>query len=690
MLFKSRKFLLWLVSVMSVLGMYLVVTSLSERPEIEFDRAEDFSDEEDKFKGEIGRIGETGVVGMQNPIFVHRNKDGEVDRVLGFEELLHEEGDLWDIKKPYMNIFRRSFKCYLTADMGNVLLEPDTRQPSPKEATLMDNVVVHILPEPGSDMKESKIYLDDIFFVSERSLFSTEGPIRFVSERAEMLGRGMELIYNREADEIEFLRIIHLERLNLKQSSKTSLFGETPSEQKEVSSDKESWSTEAAISQKAGNYRCIFRKNVVIDTAEEIIFADEIIINDIFFDKAYDNGSTESDDGDANSVEMVNAAVPTSGEPNESSENYKDVIVTCDGGIIVFGMDYFERYGNLPELASEMAANDIRSTKKLYDVMKRPSLVAKRIDCSALSGNTVASGASEITFYTNDIVDGEAKEAAVPVTITADKKMEFLPASNQVVFEGNCLCAMDREDANSQQRYTLSAPKLTVDLSKDDNEVADIEHLTADGGTVRLATIKKAGEKLLGGVELKCSRFDYEAGEPVFTAFGPGVIKVDNSNISVANSEVGRFSLKKPCWAMIEDFDTLKFYLESNRINRIVANAEKQKIYVGYVPVVNGQLGQAVKVTASSIEAVLYESADEKTELSTLRATGGVVYEDEDKEFTGSEFFFDAEKLMITVVGSEGEACYFNGNAAKRIDYDLKNDKVNVENIGPGVLQIKR
>ena len=397
--------------------------------------------------------------------------------------------------------------------------------------------------------------------------------------------------------------------------------------------------------------------------------------------------STESDDGDVNSVEMANAAVPTSGEPNEFPEDYKDIIVTCDGGIIVFGMDYFERYGNLPELASAIAANDSRATKKSYDVMERPTLVAQRIDCSALSGNTVASGASEISFYMNDMVDGEAKEATVPVKITADKKAEFLPESNQVIFEGNCLCAMVREDANSQQRYTLSAPKLTVDLSKEESSAADIEYLQADGGTVRLASVKKTGGKLLGGIELKCSRFDYEAGEPVFTAFGPGVIKVDNSNISDANSEAGRFSLKQPCWAMIEDFDTLKYYLESNRI---VADAEKQKISVGYVPVVNGQLGQAVKVTASSIEAVLYESADGQTELSTLRATGGVVYEDKDKVFTGSEFFFEAEKLMITVVGSEGEPCKFNGNEAKRIDYDLKNDKVNIESIGSGVLQIKR
>ncbi len=687
MFFKSRKFLLWFVSVMSVLGVYLVVTSLSERPEIEIDNVEEFSDDEDKFDDKIGRIGDVGVVGMQNPKFEHRNKDGEVDRVLGFEELLHEEGDLWDIKKPYMNLFRRSFKCYLTADMGNVLLEPDTRQPSPKEATLMGNVVVHILPEPGSDMKESRIYLDDIFFAGERSLFSTAGPVRFVTERVELLGRGMELIYNPDADQIEFLRIIHLERLNLKQSSQTSLFGTTTSEQKEVSSDKKSQPTEAAVSQQAENYRCIFRKNVVIDTAEQIIFADEIIINDILFPKATDDGSTKADDGDANGVEMVNAAVPTSGEPKESSEDYKDIIVICDGGIIVFGMDYFERYGNLTELASAIAANDRRGTKKLYDATKRPSLVAQKITYSSLSGNTVASGASEISFYTNDMVDGEAKGAAVPVKITADKKVEFLPASNQVVFEGNCLCVMDREDANSQQRYTLSAPKLTVDLSKANTEKTDIEHLTADGGTVRLASVKKAGEKLLGGVELKCNRFEYEADEQVFSAFGPGVVKIDNSNISDINSEAGRFSLKKPCWAMIEEFDTLKYY---SRSNRIVADAEKQKISVGYVPVVSGQLGQAVKVTASSIEVVLYESADGKTELSTLRATGGVVYVDEDKEFTGSEFFFDAEKMMIIVVGSESEACYFNGNAVKRIDYDLKNDKVNAESIGPGVLQIKR
>ena len=683
MVFKSRKFFVWLISLMAVLGIYLLVTRLSETPRIEIDVPEEFTDTIDEFEGKIGKIGGVGVVSVRNPRFEHRNKDGEVDRVLGFEELLHEEGDLWDIKKPYMNIYRHNFKCYLTADMGNVLFEQDTGQPSPKDATLSGNVIVHILPEAGSDIQRSTVYLDDIVFVSERSLFSTAGPVKLVSENADLLGRGLELIYNAETDRLEFLRIIHLERLHLKQSSRTGLFGPAPSEQKQLSSDE----TEPAASQRTENYRCIFRKNVVIDTAEQLVFADEVSISDIFFTEASEEKSTETtDSGDANGIETTDAAVSMSGEPNEPSEDFNDIIITCDSGIVAFGMDYFEKYENLVTLVLETVASDSQSAEKLKDTGERPTLVAPKIDYSALSGDTVASGPLEITFYADDVMSGETKGPAVPVKITAERKAEFLPASNQVIFEGDCLCAMDREDANSQQRYTLSAPKLTVDLSKDDTSAADIEHLTADGGTVRLATVKTAGEKLLGGIELKCSRFDYEAGEQVFSAFGPGVIKVDNSNISDVSSEAGRFSLKKPCWAMVEDFDMLKFYSQSNRI---VANSERGKVFVGYVPIVDGQYGQAVKVTASSIEAVLYESTNGQTEVSTLRATGGVVYEDEDKEFTGSEFFYDAKKSMITIWSDEGQPCRFNGNAVKRIEYDLKNDKVHAEVVGPGVLQIK-
>ncbi|MHC4394465.1 MAG: hypothetical protein ACYS1A_02305 [Planctomycetota bacterium] len=683
MFFKSRKFLLWFGSLAAVLAICLIVTSLSDRPEIEFGGPEEFTDSIDEFEGKIGKIDGVGVVSMRKSRFEHRNKDGEVDRVLGFEELLHEEGDLWEIKKPYMNVFRHNFKCYLTADIGNVLLEQGV--PSLKDATFAGNVVIHILPEAGSSVQESRVYLDDIAFISERSHFSTAGPVKVVAENAEMLGRGVELIYNAEIDRLELLKIVHLENLHLRQSSKAGLFATKASGEKELSSEKEGQSVEPAASQQAESYKCIFHKNVVIDTAEQLVFADEVSINDILFTKAQEDKSSETDDSDANSTETVNASMSESKEMSESPEDFNDVIVTCDGGIIAFGMDDLRKYENLIELELETIANDSRSAKKLKDDRERTTLVARRIDYSALSGHSIADGPVEITFYTEDVMGDQTSEAAVPVKITAQRKAKFLPVLNQVIFEGDCLCVMVREDVNNQQRYTLSAPKLTVDLSKADASAADIEHLTADGGTVRLATIKTAGEKLLGGVELKCSRFDYDAGEQMFSAFGPGVIKVDNSNISDVDSKAGRFSLKKRCWAKVEDFDTLKFYSQSNRI---VANAERGKVFAGYVPIIDGQYGQAVKVTASSIEAVLRKVADGQTELSTLKASGGVVYEDEDKVFTGSEFFYDAEKSMITVIGGEGKACYFNGNAVKRIEYDLKKDKVNAEIIGPGVLQI--
>ncbi|GAH78506.1 unnamed protein product, partial [marine sediment metagenome] len=165
------------------------------------------------------------------------------------------------------------------------------------------------------------------------------------------------------------------------------------------------------------------------------------------------------------------------------------------------------------------------------DTTGRPTLVAQKIDYCAATENAVASGPSELTFYVADIMGAESNETNVPVKVTAQEKARFLPALNQVIFEGDSLCTMLREYPNVQQKYTLSAPKITVNLSKDeDKRFSDIEHLTAGGGVVQLDTSKWTGEKLLGFTKLKCRKFDYDAGRQMFLATGPdGIIAVDNS-----------------------------------------------------------------------------------------------------------------------------------------------------------------
>ena len=762
--FKSRKLYVWLISVVAVLAIYLLYNQISKTPPIEIDTGAKFTDSAaesnmGEFDSEIGMVGDVGVGTVQKAKYTHLNAEKQVDREFGFEKLLHMEGDEWEIEKPYMNIFRHNLKCYLTADKGKVQVEDAAGRATPKDATLTGNVVIHILPENDSNIKESFIYLDDVIFISEKSQFSTAGPVKFTSKDAQMLGRGMELVYNESKDRLEFFKIIDLETLRLKQSSKASLFSseetdfespastdsrtQTPSAQvgavhdlpqPDTAKDRQKATeiptvSRGAIEKKKGEYyRCVFSKNVIIDSPEQLIFCDEISINNILFaktsDRKYenrDNGSTDKMKtavdpvrnplletqgekaltGDpkervSNGVEITKESVinPRS-EPNElSSERFVDIVVTCDNGIVVVPMDS-------PRMPQNAATTDNKGHQNFNNSSGRPTFVAQRIDHCVVTKDTVASGPSELTFYVNDVIGSEGKQTAVPVKVTAQKKASFLPALNQVIFEGNTLCTMVRAESKIQKTYTLSAPKLTVNLSKDRDKqftssAAGIEHLTTSGGGVRLATVETAGSKLVGGIELKCVKFDYDTSQQLFLATGPaGIIKVDNSAEPQASQD-RKFSLQKQCYAIVRNFDTLKYYLETNQI---IADAGGEGIFLDYFPTVDGKYEQQVAVTASHIEALLYETAGGQTELSKLSATGGITYEEKkDKkkkgkktiQFVGSKMFYDADTSIITVRGDESQPCLFNGALVDGIKYDLETDKIKTKITGPGMLQMRR
>ncbi len=728
--FDARKFYVWLISLGAVLAIFLLYNLISKTPPIESDAGKKFTgtvadSNIGGFDGEGGRIGDVDVGGMRKARYTDLDKETkEVIRVWGFEKLLHDTGEEWDIEKPYMNIFRRSFKCYITSDKGRVRVETAAGRPSPKDVTLTENVVIHILPENGSTIKESFIYLDDVDFISEKSQFSTAGPVKFVSEDVQMLGRGLEVVYNEELDRLEFFRIIHLESLHAKVPSETGLFSpgqtgvdrpaDTNSQPKTqqpvepaVADDSQKTKPLPTASTRAGeqaegeNYRCVFSTNVLIKSPQEWVFADdEVTINNIFRPKVSDKESDKAGKADKEStggtdnVEGSNVTVAKQDEPAESAQELVDIVVTCDGGIVVTPMGSPRTPKSPAKPAGEAAGTDSRALiKVLKEAKDRTIFAAQKIDYCAATGNTVASGPSELTFYTSDIIHSEAEEKkkTIPVKVTARKKAEFFPALNQAVFEGDCLCTIVREESGVQQKYTLSGQKLTVNLSEDkDKQTSDstagIDHLTASGGVVRLVTLKTVGKKLLGGVELKCAQFDYDAGQQLFLATGPGTIAMDNSRVSEPNEEVGRFSLRRPCWAIVENFGTLKYFLEENRI---VADAGPQEMLINYIPIVNGQYGQHTVATASHVEAFLYQTADGQSELSTLTASGGITYKDDDNEFVGSDLFYDHNEFIMKVKGDEFQPCYFNGALVDGIEYNVKTAEGTVKIIGPGVLQIK-
>jgi len=225
--FGLRKLFIAALSFGGVLGIYLLYSYISKTPQLDVDAGERILDRTGdsnagKFDDEIGKIGDVGVRTLKRPKFLHRNKDKEVDREFGFEELLHEEKDRWEIEKPYLKIFQPTFTCYVTADKGEVEIESAAGKPTPKDATFTGNVVVHILPEESGTIKESMLYLDDVAFLGEKTQFSTAGPVKLVSEDVQMLGTGLEVIYNDQLQRLEYLRIVDLKTLHIKSSQAVS------------------------------------------------------------------------------------------------------------------------------------------------------------------------------------------------------------------------------------------------------------------------------------------------------------------------------------------------------------------------------------------------------------------------------------------------------------------------------------
>ena len=112
-------------------------------------------------------------------------------------------------------------------------------------------------------------------------------------------------------------------------------------------------------------------------------------------------------------------------------------------------------------------------------------------------------------------------------------------------------------------------------------------------------------------------------------------------------------------------------------------------LVVKYVPVTDGKLGDVRVVTANHVEVNLIETALGETELATLTASGGITYRAGDNEFIGGQLFYDHEKQLMKIIGSDSFPCQFNGALAEEIEYDLKTDKIKADLVGPGALRLR-
>lgn len=670
MKFDSRKFNIWLISLIAIIAVFLFYRQIGEIPDVEFDQPSSIREiiadgNAADIDGKFGKVGQGTEIGTVK--YATYKSD---NREFGFKELIQKTGSEWEIEKPYMNIFQRDFTCYITADLGQVQVEQGLgSQINPKDATLKGNVEVHIIPKSNSDITECFIYFDDLDFISESSKISTNGPIEFVSSDARLIGNGMELVYNELLGRLESLRIVQLESLHLKTRSPdpSALPKETepPQNQDNQRTQYRPDPNRIPIKRDDGEYyRCVLSSNVKIDCPGQIVLADDIFINNIFFSKgsdkkaetadADDTQTPKQDNTDAETLntdppendtiippnELVAYNITEENEPNINQEQVQDIIVTCENGILIIPMETSIEHFNITSTTI--------APKNIDDANNRTTITAQRIDYGAALG-----------------------------TIT---------------LAGDARCVMFEQEKDLQLKHRLSAPRLFVTLNQGQNKRnpdvnTQMKHLTADGGIVQIDTSKWSSEKMLGFTKIKCLQFDFDTEMNKFWATGPdGLIAVDNTKITEPDRELGKLDLQQQCTAVIQGFDTLEYHLDKNKI---IADANSRLIEILYVPYEKGQYGSSTSAVTKHIEVDLVETQSGRIELLSVTATGGISYTEEKVQFEGSGFYYDAETDMIKAWGDDSQPAYLNGALVKGVEYNLKTGKAKSRVVSPSMFIVK-
>jgi hypothetical protein len=710
-----RKFVVGIIALVALLGVYWLYTRTNRTPPLapEITKAlpVPVADVNAGPSQGVGTVLGVDIGKVEQTRFLHRNENHQVDRVFGFEQLLHKQSKQWEITNPYMKLLFPTFRCEVTANRGKVQVEAIFSQLMAEDAQFSGNVVIHIVPTEPNDALECFIHLDDVSFQAAKSLFSSNGAVRFLSRRAQLTGSGMDLIYDGGRSRLELFRIFQLDSLRLSSRDMGSVADLTPRQRPAGAAAAPTRPTPAETDPQtpaADRYQCIFHSNVAIATPERVVTArDELTIDEILrpgskkpkapVQRAVDHNEPNAapDPGAEALVTTASSHSAISAIPPEAF----DTVVTCDGGFEVTPMDTKlktedRRQKTQDNVALRPASSVLRPPSS--ELPDRQRAAARRIHFDASTTNTTLEGPVEMAFLLdpNGLKGANTAAQGMPMTITAQKAVRFLAASNQVLFEGGCQVALLRSEPNVTYEYLLTAPQLTLDIAtapnrpRGDNAMA--RKIVTEGGPAALRILRKSGDKLVGWTTLDAAQLQYEAG-PRVTALGPGKIWMRNDALINPKADPNQFSFGRPCIARLTNFDKLTY---SGATNRIVAEDKAQQLLLDYFPLTNGRYDRHTRAIAGHVEALLNEVAKGHLELATLTATQGVEYEYEDQasgqSFVGSSLSYDYARSFVAVRGDAEQSCYLNGALVDQIDLDLKTGRAQAEILAPSAFQVRR
>ncbi len=709
----GRKFVVWLISFAVVLAVFLLYRSASDTGVIEITRLDRGIGQMDANRfiadSNAGQVGQAKLEYLERARFETVDaKTRKLKRVVGFEKVLHKTGNEWMLDKPYMNVFQDRLRYDITADTGTIELENvEGSDPTPKSAVLKGNVVIHILPETVASRSDSFVYLNQIAFDSDRAMFYSDDDVNFVSADAQLIGKGLEVVYNSITNRLEYLKVKQVDFLNIRKLAQTDQIKEKHPQDTPVkvssAEPAEVKPTPAEFEENKDSFQCLFRDNVVLEYENEVILASEMAITNLLWSSSQKSQQPQTS---ASSVEP-NISESTVGQmPAEpfdklragqqqntkaaAPDEKESVIATvkCDGPMIIRPTPAAESDDyKPPQLRNFLNLPD----NTLRWLGRRNVLLAQRVSYDYVNQIAKAPNQVELVFYPRMESDSGGKK---PFIISAQKGAEFISKLNQAIFYGSVRGSFNKQTDYYDEENIFYGDKLVVDLTAGLNkpesvESADIAHVTVTGPGVRLESIRTLGKTKLSHVRLKSERIDYDRITKDIIATGQGIIEYGNVATENLQASSSKSALDKPCYTLVEGFD--KLIWDTNSL-QVKAFSEKSKgVHIGYLPVEQTGYGNRITIDTRQIDIDYFEPTKGKAQLKQLYATGGIVYYEQPKyEFVGRDLYYNAQEEYLTVSGTEDMPCMLNGVFADAIEYNLKTGSASaVLGSGVGIMPVK-
>ena len=327
-----------------------------------------------------------------------------MDRDFGFEQLLHQQGNQWEITNPYMKLFFPTFQCVVTANRGKVQVETAFSRPMASDALFSGNVVIHIVPI-RAERRPGVLYPPRRCGVSGGPVaVFLRGGCSFSLPPVQLTGTGMELIYDETRSRLELFRIFTLDSLRLRSREMGSVADLTPRQRPgsaTPSQDAVAGQTPAAagaVTPPDDRYQCIFHKNVAITMPDRVVAArDELAIDNILWSGSRKTDALTKPAVDPNDPNAAPYPGPNALDTTVSSHStissippeYFDTVVTCDGGFEVTPMGSRVTVAARRELSEARGqATEDRKTKagRRHAVLCRPFSVIRFARAPACDG----------------------------------------------------------------------------------------------------------------------------------------------------------------------------------------------------------------------------------------------------------------------------------------------------------------